>query len=100
MGDSTSTKSGLSKGIQGTTEETSNLLASYLNAVRADVSVIRRIMEMGSSAEDNPVSQAQLLQLQVIAQNTAQTAMNTEAISDIYGILRNNINGVGYFHIQ
>lgn len=100
MGDSTSTKSGLSKGIQGTTEETSNLLASYLNAVRADVSVIRRIMEMGSSTEDNPVSQAQLLQLQVIAQNTAQTAMNTEAISDIYGILRNNINGVGYFHIQ
>lgn len=100
MGESTSTKSGLSRGIQGTTEETSNLLASYLNAVRADVSVIRRIMEVGSSSEDNPISQAQLLQLQVIAQNTAQTAQNTEAITYIYSLLRSNVNGVEFFHIK
>ena len=33
--------SGLAKGIQGTSEETSNLLASYINSIRADVSAIR-----------------------------------------------------------
>lgn len=99
-GESTTTKSGLARGIQGTTEETSNLLASYLNAVRADVSVIRRIMEVGSSTEDNPISQAQLLQLQVIAQNTSQTAQNTEAIADIYSLLRSNVNGVEFFHFK
>lgn len=100
MGESTSTKSGLARGIQGTTEETSNLRASYLNAVRADVSVIRRIMEVGSSSDDNPILQAQLLQLQSIAQNTAQTAQNTEAITYIYSLLRSNVNGVEFFHIK
>ena len=33
--------SGLSKGIQNVTEKTANLLASYINAIRADVSVKR-----------------------------------------------------------
>ncbi len=41
--------SGLSKGIQNVTENTANLLASYINAIRADVSVkreyVRRLVE-------------------------------------------------------
>lgn len=36
--------SGLSKSISGATEETNSLLASYLNAVRADVSVNREMI--------------------------------------------------------
>ena len=99
-GESSSSNSGLSKGIQGTTEETSNLLASYLNAVRADVSVIRRIMEVGSISDESPVTQAQLLQLQLIAQNTARTASNTDAINFIYDILQRNVNGVAPFAIK
>lgn len=40
---SSGSSSGLSKSIQGMTEETSNLLASYLNATRADVSYIKQL---------------------------------------------------------
>lgn len=40
---SSGSSSGLSKSIQGTTEETSNLLASYLNATRADVAYLRQL---------------------------------------------------------
>ena len=38
---------GLSSGIKGITEDTANLLASYLNAIRADVSYIRLMQEKG-----------------------------------------------------
>ena len=38
---------GLSSGIKGITEDTANLLASYLNAIRADVSYIRVMQERG-----------------------------------------------------
>jgi hypothetical protein len=98
-GDSASTSSGLSKSIQGTTEETSNLLASYLNAVRADVSVIRMILESGGTMGDSPMAQIQLQQLQLIASSTQQTAQNTEAIEFIYDILRRNVENINQFHI-
>lgn len=98
-GESSKTSSGLSKGIQGTTEETSNLLASYLNAVRADVSVIRMILESGGAMGDSPMAQIQLQQLQMIASNTMQTAQNTQSIELIYDILRMNVNNVNQFHI-
>ena len=38
--------SGLSKGIQNVTENTANLLASYINAIRADVSVKREYVRL------------------------------------------------------
>ena len=41
--------SGLSKGIEGVTEDTANLLASYINAIRADVAakliLVRQLIE-------------------------------------------------------
>ena len=37
--------SGLSKDIQGATEDTAYLLGSYLNAIRQDVSVKRMLQE-------------------------------------------------------
>ena len=45
--ESTSGGGGLSSGIKGITEDTANLLASYLNAIRADVSYIRVMQERG-----------------------------------------------------
>lgn len=39
--------SGLSSGIKSITEETAGLLASYINAIRADVSYIRMMQERG-----------------------------------------------------
>lgn len=82
---STSSSSGLSKGIQGTTEETSNLLASYINAVRADVSVIRMVLETAyGTGEGSMIAQAQLQQLQMIASSTARNADATERIESIF----------------
>ena len=45
--ESTSGGGGLSSGIKGITEDTANLLASYINAIRADVSYIRVMQERG-----------------------------------------------------
>ena len=45
--ESTGGGGGLSSGIKGITEDTANLLASYINAIRADVSYIRVMQERG-----------------------------------------------------
>ncbi len=45
--ESTSGGGGLSSGIKSITEETAGLLASYINAIRADVSYIRMMQERG-----------------------------------------------------
>lgn len=45
--ESTSGSGGLSSGIKSITEETAGLLASYINAIRADVSYIRMMQERG-----------------------------------------------------
>ena len=81
---SSSSSSALSKGIQGTTEETSNLLASYLNATRADVSVIRQILESVYGSANNMIAQAQLVQLEMIASSTARNADAAERIEGIF----------------
>ena len=66
--------SGLSKGLQGMSEETSNILAAYWNAVRFDVSAIRQRFDdfmamQGMGDEVNPVEN----HLKTISLNT--TAM-------------------------
>lgn len=91
--------SGLSKGIQKVTENTANLLASYINAIRADVSVkreyVRRLVEELFPAY-NVIAQAQLQQLTMIQINTAK---NVEFVEEIRDILHRNINGVNKFNI-
>ena len=47
LGEGEESESTLANGIKGITEDTANLLASYLNAVRADVSYIRMMEEIG-----------------------------------------------------
>ena len=91
--------SGLSKGIQNVTENTANLLASYINAIRADVSIkreyVRRLIEELFPAY-NVIAQAQLKQLTMIQINTAK---NVEFVEEIRNILHRNINGVNKFNV-
>lgn len=91
--------SGLSKGIQNVTENTANLLASYINAIRADVSVkreyVRRLVEELFPAY-NVIAQAQLQQLTMIQINTAK---NVEFVEEIRDILHRNINGGNKFNV-
>ena len=78
-----SSKSGLSAGIQGVTEDTADLLASYINAIRADVSVSRinweKLMD-DVIPQMNVIAQAQLDAQKQIAANTLRNAVAAEAI--------------------
>lgn len=79
--------SGLSKGIQGVTEDTANLLGSYLGAIRQDVSVKRSLIEQLVSVDVPQMSiiaQAQLQQLQQVAANTKR---NADAADRIYELV-------------
>lgn len=90
-----SSSSGLSKGIQGITEDTANLLGSYLNGIRQDVSVKRALLEkLGNEIfpKYNILAEQQLTQLRAIANNTLRTANSNEAILNEVSELRNEIH--------
>ena len=77
----------LGDGIKGITEDTANLLASYLNAIRADVSYARTIWErMDVTTQQIATllagfSAPSLMEYQVqIAANTYNTAIHTQEI--------------------
>lgn len=78
---STSSDNSLSKGVQGMSENTADLLASYLNAIRADVANIRLLQEGNGS---DPIAQAQLQNLQTLV--TLAQERNTR-IGEIYDML-------------
>lgn len=72
----------LGSGIKGITEDTANLLASYINAMRADVSSIRMMQEAGwqnvsSIGASLPTLNDYLAQ---VAANTFDSAQNTQRI--------------------
>lgn len=76
-------QNGLSSSIQGVTEDTANLLGSYLNAIRHDVSVKRSLLEniAGNLLPTMSITaQAQLQQLNAIADNTK---INADAALEI-----------------
>lgn len=79
----TSASNTLSKRIQeNITEETANILASYINGIRADVSVKRALLEKWGNEilpKYNVIAEQQLTQLRAIANNTLRSAQNTEA---------------------
>jgi len=84
--DNGGTSGGLSKGIESVTEDTANLLASYLNSIRQDVSIKRTLIEQ-LIVEDIPqmsiIAQAQLTQLNIIAANTLRNADAADRIYDL-----------------
>lgn len=77
-------KSGLSAGIQSVTEDTADLLASYLNAVRADVATqtFEHWPKLLNEAlpQMNVIAESQLKMQQQIAANTLRNAIAAEAI--------------------
>ena len=79
--------------IKGITEETADLLASYLNAVRLDVSVIRE-MQGKFIPEMSEIAKSQLTQLNLIAQHTLRNADAAERIEKIFIEYNDNFNRV------
>lgn len=79
--------------IKGITEETADILASYLNAVRLDVSVIRE-MQGKFIPEISEIAKSQLTQLNLIAQNTLRNADAAVRIDKTVSELNDNFNRV------
>ncbi len=91
--------SGLSAGIQSITEDTAGILASYLNAIRADVSINKEALARIEKAIPqglNIIAQSQLRQLEAISANTKR---NADSAAAILTLLQRNVNGVNKFHI-
>jgi len=69
----------LGSGIKSITEDTANLLASYINAIRADVSVMRGLQESGWESVSTAIPTMNDY-LNRVAANTFDTAQNTQRI--------------------
>ena len=96
---SSATTNGIGKAI---TEQDTSLWSSYLNAIRADVSVNRmtlmQILSTVQAQSEIPViARAQLQQLQQIAINTGR---NADLVQEIRNLLDGNIKGANKFRIQ
>lgn len=85
--------SSLTNSKKGITEETGDLFASYLNAIRLDVSVIRE-MQGKFLPEMSEISKSQLTQLNLIARNTLRNADAAERIEKIFIEYNDNFNRV------
>ena len=89
MKDAAESDNTLSSGIKGVTEETADILASYINAIRADVSMNRMIVSESLPAitvaveRTNVIAEQQVAYQEQIALNTRQNADAAEAIYDL-----------------
>lgn len=79
--------------IKGITEETADLLASYVNSIRLDLSVVRE-MQGKFLPEMSEIAKSQLTQLNLIAQNTLRNADAAERIDKTVSELNDNFNRV------
>lgn len=79
--------SSMSSSVKGMTEQTGDLIASYLNAIRADVSVTRQLQGVYLPKLDITAT-AQLQQLDSIAQNTSRNALAAEGMLEAVGEMR------------
>ena len=76
----------LSRGIANITEDQADLLASYINAMRQDLSVVRLLWERFNTMfmeNGNLIAEQQLEQLNRIAENTARNAEAAEDMRDL-----------------
>lgn len=107
MKDEEESKSGLSAGIQSVTEDTADLLASYINAIRASVAMNETRWERllnESLPQISVVTQAQLDCQRQIAENTLRNAIAAEAIvksnDDISRLLVRVTQGGAKFYVK
>lgn len=108
LDDEEKSKSGLSAGIQSVTEDTADLLASYLNAIRADVSEQTHVL-WPRLLDDvlpqmNVIAESQLRVQTQIAENTMRNALAAEAIvrsnDEINRLLARVTQGGAKFYIH
>lgn len=84
LDDTDKAKSGLTAGIQAMTEDTGDLVASYLNGIRGDVSMQThelwpRLLDV-ALPQISVIAQSQLDAQRQIAENTLRTAKATESL--------------------
>lgn len=79
--------------VKGITEETADLIASYLNAIRLDCSVMRA-EQAKYYPEMSEIAKSQLTQLNAIVQNTLRNADAAERIESIFVEYNDNFNRV------
>lgn len=79
--------------IKSITEETGDLIASYLNAIRLDCSVMRA-EQAKYYPEMSEIAKSQLSQLNTIARNTLRNADAAERIESIFVEYNDNFNRV------
>lgn len=79
--------------VKSITEETADLLASYVNSIRLDLSVVRE-MQGKLLPEMSEIAKSQLTQLNLIAQNTLRNADAAERIEKIFIEYNDNFNRV------
>lgn len=85
--------------VKGITEETADIIVSYLNAIRLDVSVNRENVKLIANAVgDIPdltiIARSQLSQLDSIAQNTLRNADAAEEIASLFKAVTNGTKKV------
>ena len=97
-GSESSESNSLGSGIKSITEDTAGLLASYINAIRADVSVMRGLQQAGWQ---NVSAILGFLQSPTLNDHIAQTAANTfdiaqsnmRILSELQSVIRSGSNG-------
>lgn len=89
--------------VKSITEETGDLIASYLNSIRLDASVLRDISNKYYSGMSE-IAKSQLTQLNMIAQYTQRNAEAAEKIETTVYELNSNfnrvINGTKQVHVK
>lgn len=85
------------KTVQGSSysEEANNLILSYVNAIRADVSVERAILESMSGDQIPQITSIADAQLQQLKQITANTGRNADLAEEIRDLVKSAKTGKG-----
>ena len=93
----------VSNSIKNITEDTADILASYLNQCRADLSVVRNMHER-YYPQFSEIGNAQIIQMKAIAQNTLRNAEAAEriemAVNSLDGNMKAVINGTKKFNVK
>lgn len=93
----------VSNSIKSITEDTADLLASYLNQCRADLSVVRNMHER-YYPQFSEIGNAQIIQMKAVAQNTLRNAEAAErievAVNSLDGNIKAVINGTKKFSMK
>ena len=93
----------VSNSIKSITEDTADILASYLNQCRADLSVVRNMHER-YYPQFSEIGNAQIIQMKAVAQNTLRNAEAAErievAVNSLDGNIKAVINGTKKFSMK